>query len=387
MLGLAHTLVAEDLHDRDFLDRYCVGFDELARLPRSARATACRRTPRGPRRSPASTPATIEALARRMAGAPHDGHRRPGRCSAPTTASSRSGWASRWPRCSGQIGLPGGGFGTGYGSMADIGRPRPDRRRIAALAAGPNPVTRRSSRSRASPTCCSTPGGTIDYNGQRLTLSPTSASSTGPAATRSTTTRTSTACARAWRRPDTIVVHEPYWTADRAPRRHRPPGDHHARARRHRPPAARLLIRDAPGGRAARARPRNDYEICRARRAARLRRRLHRGPRRRRVAAAPLRLDCARPARPRASTLPDFDEFWDAGRVELPDAGRCTCARFAAFRADPDGAPLRTPSRPIELYSETIAAFGYDDCPGHPAWLEPAEWLGSPSARAASRCT
>jgi biotin/methionine sulfoxide reductase len=31
----------------------------------------------------------------------------------------------------------------------------------------------------------------------------------------------------------------------------------------------------------------------------------------------------------------------------------------------------------VELYSETVAGFGYDDCPGHPAWLEPSEWLGA----------
>ena len=30
--------------------------------------------------------------------------------------------------------------------------------------------------------------------------------------------------------------------------------------------------------------------------------------------------------------------------------------------------------------SETIAGFGYEDCPPHPAWLPPAEWLGSSSA-------
>ena len=27
MLGLAHTLVSEGLHDRAFLDRYCVGWE------------------------------------------------------------------------------------------------------------------------------------------------------------------------------------------------------------------------------------------------------------------------------------------------------------------------------------------------------------------------
>ncbi|NIP72913.1 MAG: hypothetical protein GWO16_07715, partial [Gammaproteobacteria bacterium] len=46
------------------------------------------------------------------------------------------------------------------------------------------------------------------------------------------------------------------------------------------------------------------------------------------------------------------------------------------FRADPAAHPLGTPSGRIEIFSETIAGFGYDDCPGHPAWMEPLEWLG-----------
>ncbi len=41
---------------------------------------------------------------------------------------------------------------------------------------------------------------------------------------------------------------------------------------------------------------------------------------------------------------------------------------------------LRTSSGRIEIFSEAIASFGYEDCPGHPAWLEPAEWLGAPLA-------
>jgi biotin/methionine sulfoxide reductase len=53
---------------------------------------------------------------------------------------------------------------------------------------------------------------------------------------------------------------------------------------------------------------------------------------------------------------------------------------FEAFRADPAGAPLKTPSGRIEIFSETIDGFAYDDCPGHPAWIEPAEWLGSDKA-------
>jgi biotin/methionine sulfoxide reductase len=54
---------------------------------------------------------------------------------------------------------------------------------------------------------------------------------------------------------------------------------------------------------------------------------------------------------------------------------------LAQFRADPVGHPLETPSGRIELFSERIASFGYADCPGHPTWFEPAEWLGGAAAR------
>jgi biotin/methionine sulfoxide reductase len=51
------------------------------------------------------------------------------------------------------------------------------------------------------------------------------------------------------------------------------------------------------------------------------------------------------------------------------------------FRADPQSAPLNTPSGKLEIYSERIAAFGYDDCPGHPVWIAPQEWLGAPGEK------
>ena len=30
-----------------------------------------------------------------------------------------------------------------------------------------------------------------------------------------------------------------------------------------------------------------------------------------------------------------------------------------------------------EIFSETIDSFSYSECPGHPIWIEPDEWLGS----------
>jgi biotin/methionine sulfoxide reductase len=47
------------------------------------------------------------------------------------------------------------------------------------------------------------------------------------------------------------------------------------------------------------------------------------------------------------------------------------------FRADPLANPLNTPSGRIEIFSKTVSDFGYDDCPGHPVWQEPYEWLGN----------
>ena len=76
---------------------------------------------------------------------------------------------------------------------------------------------------------------------------------------------------------------------------------------------------------------------------------------------------------------PSFDEFWECGFYALPQITEPFVA-FAEFRSDPIAHPLVTPSGRIELFSETIAGFGYEDCPGQPTWLEPAEWLGSRKA-------
>jgi biotin/methionine sulfoxide reductase len=79
------------------------------------------------------------------------------------------------------------------------------------------------------------------------------------------------------------------------------------------------------------------------------------------------------------SPVPDFEEFWATGFLDVPE-GEADHVLFADFRDDPERAPLRTPSGRVEIFSETIAGFGYKDCPGHPTWLEPTEGSGSPLA-------
>ena len=76
---------------------------------------------------------------------------------------------------------------------------------------------------------------------------------------------------------------------------------------------------------------------------------------------------------------PDFDEFCEAGYLRHPDMsemGENEQVFLSEFRSDPVTHSLGTPSGRIELWSETIAGFGYDDCPPHPAWMEPYERLG-----------
>jgi biotin/methionine sulfoxide reductase len=74
--------------------------------------------------------------------------------------------------------------------------------------------------------------------------------------------------------------------------------------------------------------------------------------------------------------IPDFETFWAAGHVEIPPPDH-SAVPFAAFAQAPAAAPLNTPSGRIELFSETIAGFGYDDCPGHAVWFAPNEYLGA----------
>ena len=78
--------------------------------------------------------------------------------------------------------------------------------------------------------------------------------------------------------------------------------------------------------------------------------------------------------------LPGFDDFWAKGHFEVPRPAE-PHVMLRAFRNDPQAHRLPTPSGKLEIFSERIASFGYADCPGHPVWLEPSEWLGASARR------
>lgn len=73
--------------------------------------------------------------------------------------------------------------------------------------------------------------------------------------------------------------------------------------------------------------------------------------------------------------MPSFDAFWEKGFTELPVRSKYTY--LADYRDDPVNKPLRTESGRIVLTSERLAALNYDDCGKHATWYEPAEWLGA----------
>ena len=370
MLGLAHTLFAEGLHDEEFLDTFCVGFDRFRAYLMGERdgqakdaewaAAIC------------GLPAdTIRNLARRMA------RTRTLITLGLSLQRADHGEQTYWmsivlAAMLGQIGLPGGGIGFAYSTFAAVGNPG---RSIGAagIAEGKNGVDAFIPVARISDMLLN-PGAPFDYNGQRRTYPDIRLvywCGGNPFHHHQDLNR----LVEAWQRPQTVIVHEPWWNA----------------LARHADivlPATTPLERNdickesggfvlvamqqavPPVGDA-----RNDHEIFAA-----LGERLG--------TAAAFTEGCdeegwlrriyagfRRRAKNEGIQLPDFDTFWQAGEVELAAEGDHPVL-LADFRRDPAANALPTPSGRIEIFSETIAGFEYEDCPPHPMWLEPLEWSG-----------
>jgi biotin/methionine sulfoxide reductase len=374
MLALAHTLETEDLADHGFLASHCVGYPRFARYlhgdddgqPKNAdwAAPICE-----------IDADIIRGLARRM------GSRRTLISTNWSLQRGDHGEQAFWmtvvlAAMIGQIGLPGGGFGFGYGSMGNIGNPR---RPVPApaLPFGTNPCDSWIPVARIADMLLN-PGTDYDFNGMRRTYPDIRLvywCGGNPFHHHQDLNR----LVQAWRRPETIIVNEPWWTAA-------------AKFSDIVLPATTTLERNDIGA-TSRDRfilamekaiepigeARNDYDIFRD-----IARRLGTEAEftEGRDEADWLRHLYDR-VRQRAAeqevTLPSFDEFWRDGHAESPPPDQPYII-YADFRADPERFPLATPSGKIEIFSETIDGFCYDDCPGHPVWLEPVEWLGGRAA-------
>ena len=148
----------------------------------------------------------------------------------------------------GEIGLPGRGFGHGYGSMAETGQ-APAAVDLPSVPQGRNPVSSFIPVARVADMLLD-PGEPFDYDGQRLTYPDIRLvywSGGNPFHHHQDLNR----LRRAMGRPETIVVHEPFWTgmarhADIVLPNHRFAGTERPR----RQPQRSDRDRHAPGGRA-----------------------------------------------------------------------------------------------------------------------------------------
>jgi biotin/methionine sulfoxide reductase len=371
MLAIAHTLHSEGLADTAFLTRYTVGFEKFAAYLMGETDGIIKNALWAEEIS--EIPACeITALARKMAA------KRTMISVSWSLTRQDHGEQPYWAAITlaamlGTIGLPGGGVGFGYCASNNIGD-NYNVMRAKSLPQGDNPVADFIPVARITE-LLENPGQPFDYNGERRNYPDIDLiywAGGNPFHHHQDLNR----LLKAWRKPSTVIVHEWTWNAvakhadivlpcttmlernDIAVS----PYDPYL--------IAMSQVRDPAGN------CRNDYDILsgiarklgvenaftQGKTADEWVRDLYDGTR--------------EIAREISVDLPDYDTFrregWHfIGRPEKPRL------MLGEFRQDPDASPLTTPSGKIEIYSDTIAGFGYDDCPGHAVWIEPAEWLGN----------
>lgn len=374
ILAMAHSLIDENRHDAAFLERYCVG-DESFRRYLFGETDGVAKTAEWAASITGIPAERIRALA----------------CETADTASlltmawslqrAHHGEQPYWAVIAlaallGGIGLPGRGFAFGHGSMNGVGAPRadlpsPDNPTPANPIAASIPVARVADMLLA-------PGAPYEFNGRHAVYPDIKLvywAGGNPFHHHQDLNK----LRQAWQKPETVIVHESWWT----------PTARHADIVL---PATTTLERNDIGGSSRdnfilamhRAidpvgEARSDFDIFQA-----LADRLGYGDAfgegRSEMDWCRLIYDRVRNGAARKNvTLPVFEDFWRDGFVELPLPDD-EFVLFEDFRRAPLVHPLNTPSGRIQIASDTIAGFGYDDCPPHPAWIAPGEWLGSDEA-------
>ena len=371
MLALTHTIIMEGLHDQEFLQDYCVGFQELLEYL-NGKSDGVEKNAEWASLVTEVEAITIRQLARKIAG------QRTMLTAAWSLQRGDHGEQPFWALIAlaavlGQIGLPGGGFSFGYGSMNGIGAPS-EERLTPSMEALRNPINFAIPVARVADLLLS-PGEDFEFNGSILTYPDIRLiywAGGNPFHHHQDLNR----LVAGWQQVETVIVHESWWTPT-------------ARRADIVLPVTTSLERNDIGG-STRDRyvfamqkaiepvgeSRHDFDIFK------------------KLSES---LDCEKifskgkneldwlqciyqelhnKAADQDTEMPEFSEFWNKGYWLSPEIKENETL-LHSFRMDPNANPLETPSKKIELYSQVIADFGYDDCPPHPAWLPPLEWLGS----------
>ncbi|MEM6940816.1 MAG: molybdopterin-dependent oxidoreductase [Pseudomonadota bacterium] len=367
MLGLAHSILQAGAEDRAFLYRYSVGFDVVEAYIRGQTDGVPKDADWAAEISGVSAD-RIRALASEMSS---------GRTLVTCAAGLQRGDFGEQPlwmtvtlaAMLGQIGLPGGGFGIGYavnGTVGNVARPF----RWGTMGQGKNPI------SDFIPVACTSdmllnPGGSYVYNGQTRRFPHIRMiwwAGGNPFHHHQDLNR----LRAAFQRPETIVVNEINWTA----------------TARHAdivlPVAAPEERTDFGGGKAdnclvpmpalvpPEGEARLEFDIY-----ADIAKRL--GDRSAFTQGMEIEEwsqkiwdDTRKAATSNGINLPTWEAFLAGDIIQLSDPSEGQVF-LADYRADPDAAPLPTPSGRIELFSERIASFGLSDCPGHATYLPPRD--------------
>ena len=372
MLGLAHELVTADKHDLEFLTTWCTGWSTLERYILGM-SDGVAKTPEWAAAITGVPADTIRRLAHEMAGA------RTMINVSWSVQRNDHGEQPYWMAAAlaamlGSIGLPGAGVSYGYGAVGLNGH-EVGYHSLPYLPQGKNEVEDFIPVARITDLLANG-GETYQYNGRTLTYPEIKLvywAGGNPFHHHQDLNRLSSA----WQKPDTIVCHEPFWNSL-------------AKNSDIVLPATTTLERFDIGGSSSDdfifwmdkvidpvGEARDDYTIFSG-----LAERLGVGDvfTEGRDAMEWIEHLYSR-FRQHHPDYPDLDEIKQAGHFQIPAEWIPPLeSHLALFRQNPGSNPLRTPSGKIELYSETIAGFGYDDCPPHPSWMEPAEWLGSADA-------
>ncbi len=371
ILGLCHTLLVEGLHDEAFLARYTVGFERFRAYVMGESDGQPKTVEWAAERSSLDAE-VLRQLARRMAGS------RSIVSFSWSLTRQDHGEQALWAGFTlaamlGQIGLPGGGFGIGFSAVNSAGNEFtviPG----AALPQGRNPVKDFIPVARIADMLLN-PGAPFEFNGGHYHY-PEIRLVYWAGGNPFHHHQDLNQLIEAWKRPETVIVHEWSWNALA---KHAdivlPCTTHLEREDIALTPRDGFMVYMEQAA-TPQAGVRDDYEILtgiahhmgveeaftEGRTTQDWIRHLYE---RTQQASAEVAIE-----------IPALEDLRQRRWFEVPPP-KDPQVLFRDFRADPDTNALRTPSGKIEIYSETIAGFGYDDCPGHPAWMEPYEWLGN----------
>ncbi|WP_237360750.1 molybdopterin guanine dinucleotide-containing S/N-oxide reductase [Vibrio marisflavi] len=385
MMGIAHSLISKKQHDKKFIDKYTVGFDKFEAYL-LGKEDGVEKTPEWAS-SVCGVPAKqLEILAdifsknRTMLMAGWGLQRQ-------QFGEQRHWMLVTLASMLGQIGLPGGGFGFSY-HYSNGGNPARTAGVLPSMTAAISDPTWPSKGSVAAfpvariVDALESPGKTIFHNGHEVTY-PDIKLIWWAGGGNFTHHQDTNRLIKAWQKPELVVISEIYWTAAAKHADIVLPittsferndltmtGDY---SNQHLVPMKKVVEPEGesrsdfevfsdmaellkPGGKEVYTEGKNEmewlYQFYTA---------AQKSGRNLRVA------------------MPNFSEFWRENQlIEMKYNDKAAkFVRYDDFRKDPVLNPLGTPSGKIEIFSKTIEGYKLKDCPPHPTWLAPDEFLGT----------